>query len=185
MGRGGPLSPPHQTKDTLMVFALLTIFVIWPLVEIVMLVLVADWIGWGWALLGLFGLSFLGVLVLRGTFRAARDIAASTPTPEQLPGLGTQAADAGFRFLAGVLLLIPGYVTGVLGLLLLLPPVRALARAASGNALVRRYPTMQATFTRVRIVGSPGDVVPGEVIQDDDPPAGRGDGPPSSPPALP
>ena len=59
-------------------FALFVIFVIWPVLEIVMLVLVADQIGWGWALLGLVGLSLLGVLVIRGTFRAGRDIANST-----------------------------------------------------------------------------------------------------------
>ena len=74
----------------------------------------------------------------------------------------------------------------MVGLLLLLPPVRALARAAAGNAMVRRYPTMQATMTRVRIYTPPGDVVQGHVVKGDvvrdesDPaaPAGPGeDGP--------
>jgi UPF0716 protein FxsA len=166
-------------------FALFTIFIIWPLVEIVMLVLVADWVGWGWALFGLVGLSFLGVLVIRGTFRAAREIASSNASPEELPRLGTQAADAGLRFLAGVLLLVPGYFTGLIGLLLLLPPIRSLTRAAVGNAVVRRFPTMQATFTRVRVVTPPGDVVQGEVIRDDDPRNPPRDPGRSDPPALP
>lgn len=158
-------------------FLLFVVFVIWPVLEIVMLVLVADQIGWGWALLGLVGLSVLGVLVIRGTFRAGRDIANSTvgtvgsdPTKvgsDDLTSLGKQTADAGFRLLAGILLVIPGYVTGVVGLLLLLPPVRALARAAAGNAMVRRYPSMQATMTRVRIYTPPGDVVQGHVVRDE------------------
>ncbi len=130
-------------------FLLFVIFVVWPVLEIVMLVLVADQIGWGWALLGLIGLSLLGVLVIRGTFKAGRAIANSTVGTatdplkvgsDDLTSLGKQTADAGFRLLAGILLVIPGYVTGVVGLLLLLPPVRALARAAAGNAMVRRYP---------------------------------------------
>ena len=50
-------------------FALFTVFVIWPILEIVMLVLIADQIGWGWALLGLLALSLLGVLVIEGRSR--------------------------------------------------------------------------------------------------------------------
>lgn len=177
-------------------FVLFTVFIVWPLLEIVMLVLIAGVIGWGWALLGLVSLSLLGVLVIRGTFRAAREIGTTTMNqatagtvpadPDSLTGLGKQTADAGFRFLAGVLLVIPGYLTGVVGLLLLLPPVRSLARAAAGNAMLRRYPTMQATMTRVRIVSPTGDVVQGQVVRDETDQAPREGGPnPGQPPELP
>jgi UPF0716 protein FxsA len=152
------------------------LFIVLPVAEIYVMVLVADQIGWYWTLLALLGLSLLGVLVVRGTLRAAREIARSTSSMPMtaVPAAGSQAADAGFRLLAGILLVIPGFLTGAVGLLLLLPPVRALARAMAGNAMVRRYPSMQATITRVRIVADPGDVIPGEVIDPNRPPGGPG-----------
>ena len=48
--------------------------------------------------------------------------------------------DAAYKSLAGVLLLIPGFVTDAVGLLLLLPPVRALIRLVIG-----RWWTVSAT----------------------------------------
>ena len=65
-------------------------------------------------------------------------------------------------------------VESAIGLLLLIPPVRALVRAGVGNAVMRRYPSVSTTITRVRIV-RPGDVVPGQVVDPtDDPPSGQG-----------
>jgi UPF0716 protein FxsA len=142
------------------------LFIVLPVAEIYVMVLVAAQIGWSWTLLALLALSALGIVVIRGTARAAREIARSTSVMpgSVVPGTGSQAADAGFRMLAGVLLLVPGFITGLVGLLLLFPPVRVLARIMAGNAMIRRYPTMQATFTRVRLVTDPGDVIQGEVI---------------------
>lgn len=142
------------------------LFIVLPVAEIYVMVLVAGQIGWSWTLLALLALSALGIVVIRGTARAAREIARSTSSlsVSAAPATGSQAADAGFRMVAGVLLVIPGFITGLVGLLLLLPPVRLLAKIMAGNAMIRRYPTMQATFTRVRLISDPGDVVQGEVI---------------------
>ena len=141
-----------------------TVFVLMPIAEIAVAIVIADQIGWSWTLLALLGLSILGVLVIRGTFRAAREIA-MTPQPiSAAPAVGAKAADAGFRLLAGFLLVIPGFITGTIGLLLLLPPVRALARVAAGNAMIRRYPSMQTTLIRVRVMTDPGNVIPGQVV---------------------
>ena len=163
----------------------LVLLVVWPVTEIYVAVLVADQIGGGLTLLALMALSGLGVLVLRGSGRAWRTVAANAaPTagsPLPPTGTGAAAADAGFRLLAGLLLLVPGFVTGAVGLLLLFPPVRALAIAATGSWIVRRFPTLRATMTRVRIVGAGGDVIPGTVVDPDQPPR-RGDG--ESPPEL-
>jgi UPF0716 protein FxsA len=156
------------------------IFVVLPIAEIYVMVLIAGQVGWGPTLVVLASLSLLGVLVLRGTGRAAREIARSTQSMSmaEVPRAGTQAADAGFRLLAGVLLVIPGFLTGLVGLLLLLPPVRALARIAAGNRMIRRYPGLQTTFTRIRLTTDPGNVVPGEVVDPDDhgPGPGRDEG---------
>ena len=51
---------------------------------------------------------------------------------------GREAADGGLLLLAGVLLTFPGFITGALGALLLLGPVRTLVRAVSGAWLIRR-----------------------------------------------
>lgn len=160
-------------------------FLAWVAAEIVTLTLVADRVGWGWALLGLVALSGLGFVVLRRTVRSARLLARTDATSTTWGLVGSRTADVAFRTLAGLLLIVPGYVSGVVGLILLVPPVRALARAATGNWIVRRYPTMQATITKVRIVAAPGDVVSGQVLNPDAP---DGDEPqphdPGSPPAL-
>jgi UPF0716 protein FxsA len=157
------------------------LFVALPIAEIYVMVLVADQLGWGLTLLGLVCLSLLGVLVIRGTARAAREIARSTTSMSmaEVPRTGTQAADAGFRLLAGILLVVPGFITGLVGLLLLVPPIRALARAGAGTTIVRRYPGMQATFTRIRLTTTdPGNVVRGEVVDPDEPGRGEGEEPP-------
>jgi UPF0716 protein FxsA len=62
--------------------------------------------------------------------------AASRLNDGEVPG--REAADGGLLLLAGVLLTFPGFVTGALGALLLLRPVRALVRAVSGAWLLRR-----------------------------------------------
>ncbi len=64
---------------------------------------------------------------------------------------------------AGVFIVLPGFVSDVLGLLLLLPPTRALVR--------RRMLRSAVLHTPVRF--APGDVVEGEVV--DEPPAPRPD----------
>jgi UPF0716 protein FxsA len=157
----------------------------WPIAELYVAVLVGQQVGGPVTLLLLLSLSALGVLVLRSNGRAWRTVAAGAQPASGtgLPpvGTGAAAADAGFRLLAGLLLLVPGFISAAFGLVLLFPPVRSLAIAASGNWVVRRFPTLRATMTHIRIVGAGGDIVPGQVV---DP---EGDGPPrngSSPPEL-
>lgn len=59
---------------------------------------------------------------------------------------------------AGVLVVVPGFVSDLLGVLLLLPPTRALVRRRILRSASRRAPVRYA----------PGDVVEGEVV--DEPP---------------
>jgi len=161
------------------------LLVAWPVTELYVAVLVGQQIGAGWTLLLLLGLSALGVLVLRSNGRAWRTVLAdAAPTTGAMlppPGTGAAAADAGFRLLAGLLLLVPGFVSGAVGLVLLFPPVRALVIAVTGSWMVRRFPTMRTTMMRVRIVGGAGDVVPGQVVDPDHPEPPPDDG---EPPAL-
>jgi UPF0716 protein FxsA len=78
----------------------------------------------------------IGVRVLgRGTVRSWRRIADASRGGERV---GRSVLDAGLVIVAGVLLLLPGLVSGLLGLLLLAPPVRAALRPVLGALVVRR-----------------------------------------------
>ena len=72
---------------------------------------------------------------------------------------GREAIDGVLLLVAGGLLTFPGFITGVLGLLLLLPPVRSVVRIASRAWLVRR---VRRSGVTVRVSASelrpnPGD----------------------------
>jgi UPF0716 protein FxsA len=90
----------------------------WPAAEIVAFILVAATMGFAKALFLILLMSFAGLLVLRhfssdaARFRVAgaNGVAAATlARPEMAPSVG------------GLLLLIPGFVTSVLGIMILLP----------------------------------------------------------------
>ena len=95
-------------------------------VELYAVILVAGWIGF-WSMLGLLVLlSIVGFSVIRmAGLRTMRRYAQASATG-QAPG--KQIADGAVMLTAGVLLALPGFVSGAIGLLLLLPPVRALVR---------------------------------------------------------
>jgi UPF0716 protein FxsA len=76
-----------------------------------------------------------GRVLGRGTVRSWRRIADASRGGERV---GRRVLDAGLVVVAGVLLLLPGLVSGVLGLVLLLPPVRAALRPVLGALVVRR-----------------------------------------------
>jgi UPF0716 protein FxsA len=72
---------------------------------------------------------------------------------------GRTAPDLALVLLAGILLLVPGFVTDVVGLLLLLPPVRRVVGGLAGVAAMRRLGPL---------VG-PGRVIRGEIDGEDGP----------------
>jgi UPF0716 protein FxsA len=97
-----------------------------PIVEIAVMVQVADWIGTGQMLALLISVSVVGVWIVKrqgvGVLRRIRAELDAGRIP------GAHLVDGGLVLLAGMLLVIPGFVTDTIGLLLLLPPVRALVR---------------------------------------------------------
>ncbi len=104
----------------------LALVLVWPVVELVAAVAVAQQIGAGWTLLALIAVSVLGGAVFKRTGlsvwrRANTELAAGRSPTRQL-------LDGALVVVGGVALLVPGFVSGVLGALILLPPVRALLR---------------------------------------------------------
>ncbi|HKR48873.1 MAG TPA: FxsA family protein [Pseudonocardiaceae bacterium] len=73
---------------------------------------------------------------------------------------------------AGVFIVLPGFVSDVLGLLLLLPPTRALVRRRMmRSAGLRTTAGLYTTGPQTPVRFAPGAVVEGEVV--DEPPAPR------------
>lgn len=149
------------------------LFVVYVLVELAVVVPLASTIGLGWTLLLLLA-TFLGGMTLAGS-QLKRQLT------RLRPGLSGQASDGALIALGTVLVAVPGLVTTAAGLLLLLPPTRAVARpvlmALAVRGIGRRAPLI--TVTTVGANGYPStprsrpDYIDGEVIDvtEVDPPA--------------
>ncbi|MEH0937768.1 FxsA family protein [Micromonospora psammae] len=112
------------------------------LVELVAFVGVGRTIGYGSAVLLGFAASLLGLVLLRREgMRAWRGFRASVES-RQPPG--PQVTDGLVGLVGALLLAVPGLVSAVVGLVLLVPPVRRLARAGVQRATERRVSSMVA-----------------------------------------
>jgi UPF0716 protein FxsA len=112
------------------------------IVEIVLFVLVARWLGIGPTILLVLATSLLGMWLLRSAgLRAWRGLraAASAGRP---PGQEVSQGLAGL--LSGLLLALPGFLTDAVGLVLLAPPVRRLAGRGVQRVAERRMPSAVA-----------------------------------------
>ena len=97
-----------------------------PVAELAVFILVAANIGLGWALLIMLGTTVAGLLVLRwaGSRRIALFRSVSSGGISGIEA-GIEANPDGFvLILGGILLTLPGFITDVVGALLLLGPVR-------------------------------------------------------------
>ena len=112
---------------------LLVLLVVVPIIELYVFIQVSNAIGFLNALGIVILISIFGCWLVKraGTKVWARFneelVAQRTPTKE--------VADGVCLLIAGALLIVPGFVTDAIGLLLLLPPIRSVA----SKALVRRY----------------------------------------------
>ncbi|OYU20341.1 MAG: exlusion protein FxsA [Rhodobacteraceae bacterium PARR1] len=145
---------------------LFTLFLLWPLAEIILFVTVGGAIGLLWTLAVIAGSAVLGVWLLRSRgVRSAAEMRRGL-TVVRGGGLGQLAGDV-LVMLAGVLLILPGFLTDALGLMLLLPPVRALiilwaARRVGDGLRARATPSASGRFGD----GRP-DIIDAEFIEVD------------------
>ncbi|MEV6420389.1 FxsA family membrane protein [Streptomyces sp. NPDC051662] len=159
----------------------------WLVLEIWLLTVVADVAGGLTVLLLLVGAVVLGAVVIKSAGRRAfRNLTETLQRQQQrqpgdAPETGTGSTGNGFLMLGGLLIMLPGLITDVLGLLLLIPPVRmALGRYAE-RSLERRMREAAApgslgdAFQQSRMHRPDGKVVQGEVIKHDDEPRNPGD----------
>lgn len=106
-------------------FALLLVFIAFPLLEIALLIKVGQTIGIWPTIMLLIAAAVLGMVVVRqqGLSMVSRAFAAMN---EGKPPIGP-VFDSFVVIMAGFLLMIPGLLTDAAGLLLLVPPIRRMA----------------------------------------------------------
>jgi UPF0716 protein FxsA len=131
-----------------MVPILAVAFLLVPLAELAVLIAVGDVIGL------LPTLVLLLVVSVAGAWLAKREGLAAWRRFQRALADGrvptVEVADGAMILLAGALLLTPGFLTDVVGILLLLPPTRAMARRLAPRLAARRL--RRGTGRRVVIV---------------------------------
>lgn len=119
-----------------MVVFVVILLIALPLVELAVMLQVAQWIGILPTLALLIGISILGVWVVKrqgvGVLRRIRADVQARRVPT------AALVDGACILVAGALLIVPGFVTDVLGLVLLVPLVRAIPRGWVQRRLVVR-----------------------------------------------
>jgi UPF0716 protein FxsA len=118
----------------------------WVAAEVFALIEVGHAIGWPAAVLALLATSLVGWQLLRLQGRAALERVSRAVAQQRPPG--PAAIDGGLGFIGALLLVIPGFVTDALGLLLLAPPTRALTRRWLSRHYRGRVMRMMATTGR-------------------------------------
>ncbi|PVG84066.1 exlusion protein FxsA [Nocardioides gansuensis] len=135
-------------------------FVVVPLVEVYTLIQVGQVIGPWWTILLLIAASVLGAWLVRReggkAWRALNAALASGRMPSR------ELADGALVLIGGTLMLTPGFVTDVVGVLLILPLTRPAARRVLAAAVARRLVTARRPGP-----GPAGPVVRGEVVDDE------------------
>ena len=121
---------------------------LWLLAEVAVFIAVAGWIGVGSTILLTLATSALGALLLgrQGT-RALADLHERART-RQHPGRAL--GDAGLVAVGGLLMLLPGFLGDVVGLLCLLPGTRGLPRLLLARLAFARLPDAARGPVRVR-----------------------------------
>ena len=134
-----------------MAWLLAVVFLVVPIVELAVIIQVGQAIGVLETIVLLIAVSILGGwLVKREGIGVVRRISTAVQGG-RVPG--RELADGALIILAGALLITPGFVSDILGIALLLPPVRAVVRPILVTALARR-----ALVGRVRPGGPIVDV---------------------------
>src|SRR3954463_1663723 len=131
-----------------MVALLALLFVIVPFVELYVIVQASHVFGVAATLLVLLAVSIFGAWLVKregvGVWQKAQAKIENAEVPSR------ELVDGVLILIGGALLLTPGFVTDFLGLLLLLPPVRAAIRAGTTRRLRRRAGIIDVTEVRYR-----------------------------------
>jgi UPF0716 protein FxsA len=116
--------------------ALVALFIVLPLAELYVILKVGDAIGVPWTILLLAADSILGAMLLRSQGRAVWRRFNEALATGRMPHREVQ--DGVLVIFGGAFLITPGFITDAIGLLLLLPPTRAVIRRLGMRRLRHR-----------------------------------------------
>jgi UPF0716 protein FxsA len=116
---------------------LVALFIVVPIVELYVIIQVGQAIGIWPTLALLLADALLGSLLLRHQGRSAWRRFNEALAARRFPA--REVADGAMIIVGGTLLLTPGFVTDVFGLILLIPPTRAIARRLLRAYVGRRF----------------------------------------------
>jgi len=128
-----------------------------PLIEIAGFVWIGPYLGVGGTLAEIVLTGMLGMAIIRreGFETLLRLRAAAQAGETGLP----VAADGGAKVLAGLLLAVPGFFTDAIGLLLLVPPIRALAIAWAARRLAGSVRVVRPEGARSTVIETDYEIV--------------------------
>jgi UPF0716 protein FxsA len=138
---------------------LILLFIVVPIAEIYVIIQVGQAIGALWTIALLIADSILGSMLMRSQGRLAwrrfnEAIAAGRPPAREV-------LDGAMVIFGGAFLLSPGFLTDILGVILLLPPTRAVVRRLLVGAVLSRTPAGRAAmFLNRRMRQTPGSAPP-------------------------
>lgn len=146
-----------------MLLPLVLLFIAVPLAELAVLIQVGEAIGVWWTIALLVADAILGWWLMRRQGRAAwrrfneAMQAGRVPTREVL--------DGALVIFGGALLLTPGFITDILGLILLIPPSRAVVRAVLARRIAHRMVTVATPRPHgdYDVEGTAADVDPDQI----------------------
>ncbi len=143
--------------------ALVALFIALPLAELYLILRVGDWIGAVWTILLLAADSALGALLLRSQGRSVWRKFNEALQAGRMPHREVQ--DGVLVVFGAAFLMTPGFITDVAGLLMLVPPTRAVIRRL-GMRLIRRRVELRVA----RAAPAPGYDVEGSATEYEPPP---------------
>jgi UPF0716 protein FxsA len=151
---------------------LIILFIAVPIAELAVIIQVGQAIGVWWTIALLIADSVLGSLLMRSQGRIAWRRFTEAVRAGRAPA--REVADGVLVIFGGALLLTPGFLTDIFGVLFLLPPTRAVIRRLFLREAMRRI-TASVTGTRVPPpAGKRGDDVEGTAVDVEARPPGLG-----------
>lgn len=163
VGEGGPqVHRPAITKGRALPALLLLVLL--PVIEITLFILAGAELGF-WATFGLVLLTTaIGMIVLRRQGQITMGILQQTRS--RLSNPAAPLAHGALIYVAGILLILPGFLTDAVGLLLLIPPLRSLIMATLVSRLSARATVFTAQgFPNAGYPSARDDIIDGDATE--------------------
>jgi UPF0716 protein FxsA len=148
----------------------IALFILVPIAELAVIIQVGQAIGVWWTIALLIADSLLGSMLMRSQGRVVWRRFNQTLQAGRAPA--REVADGVLVIFGGALLLTPGFLTDIVGLLFLLPPTRALIRRVFLRQAMKRI-TVTMVGAQAPRNGRRSDDVEGTAVDVDQRPGGR------------